>query len=136
MLNLALKYGQGPVCLNLIAKDEGISEKYLSQLVLPLKSRGLVTSSRGAGGGHLLARHPAKITFKDIVETLEGGLQLVDPVKPGDPAHRPATAKVTREIWGKLSRELEALMEGVVLQDLVDRYQELKRPAAGGNYQI
>lgn len=136
MLNLALKCGQGAVRLNEIAEDEDISEKYLSQLVLPLKSRGLITSARGAGGGHLLARRPSAISLKDIVEALEGGLQLADPLKGGTGAHRRVSERVTRDMWSSLSQGLAALLEGVVLQDLADRYQALKNPAAADMYQI
>ncbi|MGZ3648840.1 MAG: RrF2 family transcriptional regulator, partial [Syntrophales bacterium] len=50
MVVLALNYGKGLVFLKDIAKGENISEKYLSQIIIPLRGVGLVNSSRGAYG--------------------------------------------------------------------------------------
>ncbi|MDD5513500.1 MAG: Rrf2 family transcriptional regulator, partial [Candidatus Omnitrophica bacterium] len=52
MLDLALNQSNGPVLLKEISKRQEISEKYLSQLVIPLKSKGLINASRGAHGGY------------------------------------------------------------------------------------
>jgi len=51
MLDLALHYGEGPVLLKDISGRQGISEKYLWQLIKPLKTMGLIGSTRGAHGG-------------------------------------------------------------------------------------
>ena len=51
MVFLAEKYGQVPVFLKDIASEQGISEKYLSLIVIPLRAAGLVLSARGAQGG-------------------------------------------------------------------------------------
>jgi hypothetical protein len=47
MLDLARQYGQGSVYLREIAAREDISEKYLSQIIIPLRGGGLVRSIRG-----------------------------------------------------------------------------------------
>jgi len=54
MLELALNYNNGNVFLKDVAREEGISEKYLSQLVIPLKARGLISATRGAKGGMII----------------------------------------------------------------------------------
>jgi len=71
MLDLALHHGSGPILLKDIAKEEDISEKYLSLIVIPLKAAGLLTASRGAKGGYALAVDPSSITLKTIFECLE-----------------------------------------------------------------
>jgi DNA-binding IscR family transcriptional regulator len=49
MIELALSYDEGGfVFLRDIAKREEISEKYLGQLIIPLRSAGLISSKRGA----------------------------------------------------------------------------------------
>jgi len=55
MLELALNYNNGNVFLKDVAREEGISEKYLSQLVIPLKARGLISATRGAKGGMIIS---------------------------------------------------------------------------------
>ena len=72
MLELALSHGKGPIFLKDIARRQEISDKYLSQIIIPLKSAGLVSSHRGAHGGYVLQREPARITIREIVEVLEG----------------------------------------------------------------
>ena len=68
MLDLALNYGKGPISLKSVAKRQEISEKYLDQLVISLKTIGLVRSTRGARGGYVLARPPAQIKLSEVYE--------------------------------------------------------------------
>jgi Rrf2 family cysteine metabolism transcriptional repressor len=56
MIDLALHSGEGPVLLKDIARRQGISEKYLWNLINPLKTVGLVRSIRGAHGGYQIGR--------------------------------------------------------------------------------
>ncbi len=72
MLALADHYGMGTLYLKDIAAAEEISEKYLSLLVIPLKSAGLIHSIRGAHGGYTLAKAPSQINLGEIMEALEG----------------------------------------------------------------
>ena len=60
MIDLAIHYGEGPVLLREIAKREEISEKYLSNLVNPLKARGLVEATRGVHGGYVLGKEACR----------------------------------------------------------------------------
>jgi Rrf2 family cysteine metabolism transcriptional repressor len=130
MYELALRHGGEPVFLNDIARVHGISEKYLSKLVIPLRGAGLVTSFRGAHGGYALAREPHAITLREIVQSLEGDVAGTGaPRAPsgqaaGDP--HPADA-----VWGMLERTVNEAMEKVTLDSLV-------RGARDGvlNYQI
>ena len=78
MLDLALHYGEGPIFLKDIAERQGISEKYLWQLINPLKTTGLINSQRGAHGGYVLGKAPERISLKEILQILEGSLCLVD----------------------------------------------------------
>ena len=75
MLNLARHKAEGEdsVILKQISKEEDISIRYLEQIIIPLKIKKLVTSTRGAGGGYSLARQPANIQLLEILEALEKG---------------------------------------------------------------
>ena len=92
MLELARNFDKGQVLLKDIARNEEISEKYLSLIIIPLRTAGLVQSTRGAHGGYSLTRPPEEITLKDIVQVLEGGISLVDCVETHRraPGPRPA----------------------------------------------
>ncbi len=73
-MDLALHYGEGPILLKDIAQRQEISEKYLWQLINPLKTTGLVNSLRGAHGGYVLGKAPEAISLKEILQVLEGSL--------------------------------------------------------------
>jgi Rrf2 family transcriptional regulator, iron-sulfur cluster assembly transcription factor len=76
MLDLAEHYNEGPIQIGDIAKRQGISVKYLEQLIIPLKKADFISSVRGPKGGHMLATHPKEITIGQIVHVLEGGIEL------------------------------------------------------------
>lgn len=125
MVELGLRYGEGPVFLRDIAKKEDISEKYLSQIIIPLKSAGLVNSFRGARGGYVLAKSPSAITLKDIVGVLEGGFNLVDCVNDEAACGRVSIC-VTRDLWKKLTHVISETLEDVMLEDLVKQCKNRK----------
>ena len=124
MLSLAVNYGKGPVFLKDIARGEDISEKYLSLIIIPLRTAGLVNSTRGAYGGYHLARDPAQINLKDILDILEGESCLVDCVRDPSLCPRVSTC-VSREIWTLLGGKISEVLVSINLQDLV-RMNEAK----------
>src|SRR5699024_12802184 len=72
MIELARKYGEGPISLKSIAEDKNLSAHYLEQLAAPLRNAGLVRSVRGAHGGNSLGGDPGKRTAGGIIRGLEG----------------------------------------------------------------
>lgn len=118
MLELALEYGKGYIFLKNIALRQEISEKYLSQIVLVLKSRGLVASSRGARGGHMLSRSPSEISVREIVEALEGDPGLVECVRNPALCEKSADCAAAR-MWAGIEKSFFSALESVKLSDLV-----------------
>ncbi len=126
MLALAESWGKGPVLLKDIAHREEISEKYLSLIVIPLRTKGLVNSTRGAHGGYALARPPKQITVEQIVEAIEGRPSLVDCIGNSGRCSR-ADGCVTRDIWASLGDTITQALDSVSL----DRLIEMKRDKSG-----
>jgi len=128
-----------------IARREGISEKYLGQIVIPLKASGLLISHRGAHGGYSLARPAEGITVKDIVEAIEGGIAPVPCVDPaagagtaecgegGDGCDRATTCVATR-VWRRLRDDIVASLSSFTLEALAREARDLDQPA--GDYVI
>lgn len=125
MLALGLNDKKEPVFLKDIAHSEGISEKYLSQIIIPLKAKGLVTTFRGAHGGYLLSRPASEIKLRDIIEPLEGDMSLVDCVNAPDICGK-STECVTREVWSEMSLLLLNFLDTFTLEDLVKKYKKKK----------
>lgn len=128
MFDLAEHYDDGPIQIGEIAARQGISVKYLEQLIIPLKKANYVKSVRGRKGGHMLAKPPKEITVGEIVELLEGGINLSECIENPDICDRSATC-LTRGIWetatGAMSRELNA----ITLSDMIKsgRHQRIRR---------
>lgn len=121
MLDLARAYSEGKksVILKDVAEEEGISLRYLEQIIIPLKFANLVKSIRGAGGGYSLTRKPSEIKLVDILEALEGPCALVDCVIDKNFCSRLPRCAVY-EIWKEASKVLEDYFSKVTLQTLLD----------------
>ncbi len=132
MLALGISEKKDPVFLKDIARSEEISEKYLSQLIIPLKAAGLVTAYRGAHGGYVLGREPGRITIREIIEPLEGDLHLVDCVTGPEVCAR-APECATRDVWSRMSSLLVEFLEGITLADLIESYRVKKRRDEGAD---
>jgi len=129
MLELALKYGKGPVYLKDIAREEQISEKYLSVIIIPLKAAGLVHATRGAHGGYNLAKNPSEISLKEVVDILEGGICLVDCIN--DPLACPRSQTcASRDVWNMLSARMSEALSAMTLETLAGMSREKANPDA------
>jgi Rrf2 family protein len=121
MLALGINENKGPIFLKDIARSEEISEKYLSQIIIPLKASGLLNTFRGAHGGYLLSRPASQIKLREIIEPLEGDLSLVDCVKKPDMCNR-STECITRNVWDEMSSLLLDFLDKLTLDDLIKKY--------------
>ena len=74
MIDLAEHQGEGFVSLKDIAARQGISKKYLEQIIPILNRSNFLQANRGAQGGYRLAKAPSAYTVKDILELTEGSL--------------------------------------------------------------
>lgn len=122
MYDLACHFRDGPQAIKVIAERQQIPEAYLEQLFAPLKRLGLVNSVRGAQGGYVLSREPAEITVGDVLRALEGGLNLVDCLLEEDACGKSCTCP-SRIVWMKIRDGLNAIVDGITLQDMMDDYQ-------------
>lgn len=122
MIEIASRQGEGPVTTHAIAEHQGLSERYLEQLLIPLKQAGLVKSIRGAQGGYVLNQNAARITAGDVIRVLEGPIAPVDCINEKFPEEcTRADQCVTREIWSRVRDAISEILDSYTLQDLVDK---------------
>lgn len=124
MLSLAMNSKKDPIFLKDIASKEEISEKYLSQIIIPLKAKGLVTTFRGAHGGYLLSKPASEITLREIIEPLEGNLCLVDCVSNPGICDK-STVCATRQVWDEMSSILLGFLDTFTLEDLIKKTKKI-----------
>jgi Rrf2 family protein len=134
ILELASRFGEGPIELKEIARSQEISIKYLEQVIIPLRTAGIVKSARGSKGGYSLAKPPSEICLFDVVETLEGPLYLVDCIKDSKLCRRSSSC-VTRDIWSEVSESLHRVLKSITLDEMVRRKIE-KENGDSPAYQI
>ncbi|MGB2884015.1 MAG: Rrf2 family transcriptional regulator [Dehalococcoidia bacterium] len=120
MLDLALHRDDGAVLVRDIARRQEVSEKYLKQLLAPLKAAGLVRTIRGARGGLALAKPPSEIKLIEIVQVMEGSMAPVECVDDAQICSR-SDSCVTCQVWTDMKEAIDKVLESTNLQDLVGR---------------
>ena len=119
MIDLAERYGEGCVPVKDVAERQGISKKYLEQVVAPLSAAGLLSITRGRCGGFQLARAPKDISLADVVSASEDGLALLNCLGCLAVCEREAGC-VSREVWGGMQDAVTDYLEGRTLADVVE----------------
>jgi Rrf2 family iron-sulfur cluster assembly transcriptional regulator len=122
MLDLAMNQGKGPIALADIAQRQGISLSYLEQLFAKLRRRALVSSVRGPGGGYNLARKATDIHVAEVISAVD---EHLDTTKCGGAANCHNNGPcLTHDLWMDLSDRIYEYLNGISLQELVDRRDE------------
>lgn len=116
MMELALRYGEGPTSLKSIAEKHNLSEHYLEQLIAPLRNASLVKSVRGAYGGYILAKPPEEVTAGNIIRLLEGPISPVDFTEEDDPAKR--------DLWIRIRDSIANVLDSTTLASLISYHEE------------
>ncbi len=136
LVELAMRYGEGPVQTAAIAYRQGIPEPYLERLMSTLNKSGFVHSRRGPQGGHLLARPPHHVNLYDIMQELDGNASPLDCLTlPTD--CRFADSCAQKEIWQSVEESIQRVLEATTLAHLAERQSALideadrRQPIAG-----
>jgi Rrf2 family protein len=121
MTELAAQFRRGePVRIRSIADTHGIPARFLVQILLQLKSAGLVNSTRGASGGYQLARPPREISLEEVMAVIEG--RSGDSVG-GAAQHSPFAAALSA-VWQDVAAAERRVLSSVSLYDVLERAGE------------
>lgn len=132
MLDLAFHDNGDLVRVKDISERQGISEKYLEQIIAVLKKAGYVKSLRGAQGGYKLAKKPSEYTVGDILRLTEGNMAPVSCLEDEDNVCERAGGCITIRLWTMMNDAVKNVIDSVTLQDMLEWQQE----KSGGNYCI
>ncbi len=129
LVELAMHYGEGPVQTALIARNQGIPEAYLDQLMTTLHKFGFVVSRRGPQGGHRLAMDPEDINLHMVMTTLDGSLSPLDCLtNPTDCVFSETCAQ--QEVWKSVEDAVEVVLRNITLSVLAQRQRKLAAQVA------
>ena len=121
MLDLAEYQGDGYVALKDIAERQGISKKYLEQIIPTLHRDKLLQTVRGSQGGYRLTKAPSAYSIGDILRATEGSMAPVTCLeRPDNPCQYRAEC-ATLFIWEGLEQAVNAYLDGISLQDVLDK---------------
>lgn len=122
MLDLSLNYGVGAITLADISERQGISLSYLEQLFARLRKQGLVSSSRGPGGGYRLSRAAHDITVLDVISAVD---EKVDSTQcEGRQNCHGDEQCLSHELWQSLSDQIRVYLDGITLAQVVTNYEK------------
>lgn len=130
IIELAQHEGKQPLRLRVIADRQGISWKYLEQLMSLLRLAGFVRSVKGPKGGYVLARPAGEIKVSDVFRCLEGRVTMAE--RGDDKAcRRQPSACVARELWMEVEAAIQHVLNSLTLAHLIKK-AKVRRP----EYQI
>lgn len=119
MIDVALHQKARPVALTEISRRQKVSVSYLEQLFANLRRHGLVTSTRGPGGGYRIARTAHTITVADVINAVDHA--YVEPLNTrDDPSSADGQRCLASGLWTSLSQRMAEILESIHLQQLMD----------------
>lgn len=128
---MELASAEGPRALSVhdLAARTGISQKYLEQIMMRLRSARVVRSHRGARGGYELAVGPAEITVGQVIRLMDG--PLAPSACASQSAHAPCPAYrcpseescVLRGLWQDVREAIAGVLDQTTFEDLVSRHK-------------
>ena len=124
MIDLAENANGEYIRLKDIAERQGVTLKYMEQIMPLLTKAGYVRSYRGNNGGYMLAKEPEEYTAGDIIRTTEGSLAPIACLE--DVPNRCERQKQcpTLAFWEGLQKVVNQYVDGVTLADLVKDHEE------------
>ena len=119
LMELARNGSEESMTLNDIATRQNVSLKYLEKITRILKQNGYLEGKRGPHGGYRLNYSPESIRLGELVEILEGDLDLVDCWMFDQSCPRIDHCP-TRSLWHELRQTIVDKLNSYTLRDLAD----------------
>lgn len=120
-LHLAKRTQLGPVNGREIARLERLPPDYVEQILLRLRRAGVISSTRGARGGYVLARPAAEVSIRDVIHASE--LETFDLHCVSHPIEEDRCSAShncsIRPVWVMLQQKIDDVLQGVTLADLL-----------------
>ena len=120
LLDLAEHKDEGYVALKDVAARQGISKKYLEQLVTLLNHADILRTTRGNHGGYRLAKDPDQYTVGQILRITEGGLSPIACLEDKPNRCTRSGFCATLPMWQGLERTIHTYLDGITLQTMLD----------------
>lgn len=118
MADIALNFENQNVTITELSNRNGISDKYLEQIISLLVKEKLLLSFRGAQGGYKLAKPTNEITIGEIIRATEGKLETASCVNSDEKCDM-AEKCLTINVWFKLDKLVNDFFNSTTLDDVI-----------------
>lgn len=119
LIDIAQKSGDNPRLIREIAESQGISEKYVANLILKLKKQGMLVSTLGVHGGYSLNKSPKEITLLEIFEAMEGRLSILRCIECPNSCKKAKVCKA-RMAWRGINKKIAKILEDTTLAEIMN----------------
>ncbi len=120
LVDLALQDDATPTQVSEISKRQGITVKYVEQILRPLKEKGYVSSVRGAKGGYILAKNPKKISLGQIVRLFETQTEIIECISTPEICELSADCSI-RLAWKKANLAFFKSLDAITIDDIASK---------------
>lgn len=124
-LQLAQTNSGSPVPCSKLAAEGRMPERFLLQILRSLVTHGILHSTRGVDGGYSLERTPQEISLLDVIEAIDGPLDVTLPETDGQP---PALVDGRlRAALEKVTSASRSILHNIKLSDLLGQPSSAQR---------
>jgi Rrf2 family protein len=114
-----------------LSKATDVSGHFLSKVLQQLVRSGLIRSQRGSGGGYGLAISAYNVSLLDVVQALEGPIQLNQCIAEGPSCERKSWCPA-HQVWAEARAAVVNILGDALLADLS---AQPKAPVSEGSRQ-
>lgn len=118
MIDLAMNDTGENISIKAIAARQGISTKYLEQIISTLNKAGYVKSERGANGGYRLTKKPEEYTVGMILRLTEGSLAITTCTQDEQNLCERYGCCTTVKVWEKINKAISDVVDNITIADL------------------
>lgn len=119
LIDMAEHQADGVIPLKEVAKRQEISEKYLESILKILVKNGVITGTRGKGGGYRFNRSTEQVTVGEILRMTEESLAAVSCLEEGAAVCPRAARCRTLPLWQGLDRVIREYLDQYTIADLM-----------------
>jgi len=107
-----------PLSARALARDNDVSYVLACKLLQKMAASGLVESTMGPKGGFFLAKKPEAITFRQVIEAVQGPVSVIRCVVGGFKCPKKATCPVNPKL-NEMQRQIDGFLGQVTLSEFI-----------------
>lgn len=106
-----------------LAEQTQVTQRFALKILHKLVQGDLVTSHKGAYGGYVLKRSPSSITLKDVIELIDGPIEIVRCLGSAETCtlNHDKTACAFHHIFDKISFDLSKKLGSITIADILNK---------------